>query len=77
VKIFNETERLERTLNPDLRTQPITEGVGRPPQHHKRNRTGGNFREATRGDLDAGGVVGLEEVLQHTSKQYVLSSAQL
>ena len=54
-------EGLERTLNPESRTQPIREGVGRPSQHHKRNKTGGKFREATRRDLDAGGVAGLEE----------------
>jgi hypothetical protein len=48
-------------LNPESKTQPIREGVGRPSQHHKRNRTGGNFREAARRDLDAGGAVGLEE----------------
>jgi hypothetical protein len=77
VKIFNEIEGFERTLNPEFRTQPIREGVGRPSQHHKRNRTGGNFREA-KGEI----WVLLElsdwkKVLQHTSKQSVLSSAQL
>jgi len=38
VKIFNEIEGLGRRLNPEFRIQPITEGVGRPSQHHERER---------------------------------------
>jgi hypothetical protein len=61
VKIFNENNGLERTLNPAFRTQPIREGESRPSQYHK-NREGTNFTEAPpRRDLDAGGIVGMEE----------------
>lgn len=61
MKIFNEIKGLERALNPAFRTQPIREGLSRPSQYHK-NREGTNFTTAPpRRNLDAGGIVGLEE----------------